>query len=137
MVDGVIWTRGGEEGEERMTSLVVIQRLRVHPAPVFCFAQEMNDSSVGNQDHSPSPLCCKKNMWDWGERKIHFSSASIYPCLPQGRQEPCTDLGSLVPQDIAQVPALLKAVAFALERPGTRHVGFSVRKIGVRFFCHW
>lgn len=48
------------------------------------------------------------------ERKRHFSSASTYLCL--------------VPQDIAQVPDLLKVAAFALELPGTRHMGFFVKK---------
>lgn len=79
----------------------------------------------------PALSAARKTCGTAGERKMHLSSASTYPCLPQGRQEPRTDLGSLVPQDIAQVPALLKAVAFALERPGTGHMGFSVRKIGV------
>jgi len=39
--------RWGEE-EERLTSLVAVQRLRVHPIPIFCFAHEMTDSGEGN-----------------------------------------------------------------------------------------
>lgn len=33
--DGVVWVREGGEGEERLNSLVAIERLRAHPAPVL------------------------------------------------------------------------------------------------------
>lgn len=89
-------------------------------------------SGLFTQPSLPQEKCV--GLW---KRKTHFSSTSICLCLPQARQEPHTDLGSLVPQDIAQVPALLKAATFALVLPGTGHMGFSVRKIALRFFCHW
>lgn len=92
VVEGVIWAREREEGEERLMCRfgtvrrkVEIHRLRVHPAPVFCFVQEMNDSSVGNQNYSPDPLCCKKNMQDFRGRADAFSLSSYRP-LPSPRQ---------------------------------------------------
>lgn len=104
---GVIWAGVGEEEEERLTSLVGIQRPREHPASVFHFAQKVR-----------TPV--------WEIRIIH-------PAL----WEPCMYLGFLAPQNTAQLPALVKVATFALELPGSRHVRFCVTKLTVRFFCHW
>lgn len=52
-------------------------------APVLYFALGRNYSWMGNQNYSPDPLYCKKNMWDF---KMHFPSASTCLCLPQGRR---------------------------------------------------
>lgn len=135
VVEGLIWAREGQEGEDKLTCLVETHRLRVHPAPVFCFVQEMNDSSAGNQNYSPDPLCCKKKMWDFRGRDDEFSLSFYLPLPSLNRQETLTELGSLVSQEI-EVPASLKAALCALHLPGTRHRDFSVRKIAVRFLCH-
>lgn len=76
-------------------------------------------------------------MWDSkGKEDTFFLSLNIP--LPSPRQTAATlRFGPPGTPGIAQVPALLKVAAFALELPGTRHMDFSVRKIAVGFFCHW
>lgn len=122
--------------EDRLICLVEIHRLSVHPAPVFCFVQEMNDSSAGNQNYSPGPLFCKKKMWDFRGREDEFS-LSIHIPLPSPRQTGGSHRPGLpgASRD-CQVPTSLKAALCALYLPGTRHMDSSVRKIAVWFLCH-
>lgn len=100
-----------------------IHRLRVHPAPVFCFVQEMNDSSVGNQNYSPDPLCCKKNMQDFRGRADAFSLSSYRP-LPSPRQTGDSHRpGSLVPQRLS-CPNLTKGSRVCIISPSSQTHGF-------------
>lgn len=135
----VVWAREGEEGEDRLTCLVEIHRLTLHLAPVFCFVQEINDSSAGNQNYSPHPVCCKKkkkHMWDFRGSEDAFS-LSFYIPLPPPRQRGDSHKPGLpgASRD-CQVPASLKAALCASYLPGTRHMDFSVRKIAVRSLRH-
>lgn len=103
-------------------------------ALVLYFALGRNDSWAGNQNYSPDPLCCKKNMWDFRARQDAFS-LSFYMPLPSPRQT--GDSHRAGASRDCHVPTLLKAALCALYLSGTRHRDFSARKIAARFLCHF
>lgn len=123
VVEGLIWAREGQEGEDKLTCLVETHRLRVHPAPVFCFVQEMNDSSAGNQNYSLDPLCCKKNMWDFRGREDEFS-LSFYLPLPSLKQTGDSHRAGLPGASRDWGPSLTEGSPVCITSPRNQAQGF-------------
>lgn len=135
----VVWAREGEKGEERLISLVAIERLRVHPGPVLCFPQGINDSNVGNQDYSPSCLSHKKNVWDCGRKEDAFF-LSFNILLPSPRQTAATHRSGLpAAPRCCPGPSFTEGGCVCIRAARNQSHGFTCKKKKkvVIFFWHW